>query len=84
MLVEAASKIIDRGNVVLNEQASMLAEDFSYYLNKLPGALFNLGSTNLSCDHFENLHSCKFNVDESCIATGMEVFSQTIINYLCK
>lgn len=84
MVVEAASRIIDRDNIILDEQASMLAEDFSYYLNELPGAMFNLGCTNPSCDHFENLHSCKFNVDESCIATGMEIFSQTIINYLYK
>lgn len=84
MVVDASSKVINSENIILNEQASMLAEDFSYYLNSTPGALFNLGSTSPSSDHFENLHSCKFNVDESCIATGMEIFSQTVIDYLGK
>ncbi len=84
LIVEASSKVIPEKNIILNNQASMLAEDFSYYLNNIPGALFNLGCTHPTAEHFENLHSSKFNVDESCIATGMEIFAQTVMDYLNK
>lgn len=84
LIGEASSKVIGKENIIFNEQASMLAEDFSYYLNEIPGALFNLGSTNPSCERFENLHSSKFIVDESCIATGMEIFSQIAIDFLSE
>ncbi len=84
LIVEASSKVIPEENIILNNQASMLAEDFSYYLNSVPGALFNLGCTHPNAKHFENLHSSKFIVDESCIATGMEIFAQTVFDYLGK
>lgn len=83
-IIKASSKVIDKENIILNEQTSMLAEDFSYYLNEVPGALFNLGSSIPSCNHFENLHSSKLIVDENCIATGMKVFSQTVMDLLEK
>ncbi|OPZ94266.1 MAG: N-acyl-L-amino acid amidohydrolase [Firmicutes bacterium ADurb.Bin419] len=84
LIVEASSKVIPEKKIILGNQASMLAEDFSYYLNNIPGALFNLGCTHPTDEHFENLHSSKFNVDESCIATGMEIFAQTVMDYLNK
>jgi len=84
LIVNASSKVIDGENIILNEQASMLAEDFSYYLTEVPGALFNLGSSDPSCIHFENLHSSKLVVDENCISVGMEIFSQTVIDFLGK
>lgn len=82
LVVNASSKVISNDNLILNEQASMLAEDFSYYLNEVPGALFNLGCSHPSWDHFENLHSSKLIVDENCITTGMELFSQTVMDFL--
>lgn len=84
LIVNASSKVIARENIILNEQASMLAEDFSYYLKEVPGALFNLGSSDPSCVHFENLHSNKLVVDENCIAVGMEIFSQIVIDFFGK
>jgi amidohydrolase len=82
LVINASSKVIGKENLILNEQASMLAEDFSYYLNEVPGALFNLGCSNPSWDHFENLHNSKLIVDEDCIITGMEVFLQTVVDFL--
>ncbi|HOQ00070.1 MAG TPA: M20 family metallopeptidase [Acetivibrio clariflavus] len=81
IIVKASSKVIDNENIILNKQASMLAEDFSYYLNEIPGALFNLGCSHPSWTHFENLHSSKLVVDENCISTGMEIFSQTVMDF---
>lgn len=84
IILKASSKIIPEENIIQNNQASMLAEDFSYFLNKVPGAMFNLGCTHPDAEHFENLHSSKFNVDESCILTGMEIFARTVFDYLNK
>lgn len=81
IIVKASSKIIGKENLILNKQASMLAEDFSYYSNEVPGALFNLGCSAPSWTHFENLHSSRLVVDENCIATGMEIFSQTVMDF---
>jgi len=82
LIVNASSKVIDKENLLLNKQASMLAEDFSYYLNEISGALFNLGSSSSNCNNLQNLHSSKLIVDESCIMTGIELFSQTAMDFL--
>lgn len=56
---------------ISNPQPSMGGEDFAYYLEKVPGALFRIG-----CG-FENeknypLHSNRFNANDDAIKTGVK------------
>jgi len=67
---------------VENPEPSMLAEDFSYYALKIPGAIFNLGCRHPHDENFYNLHSSKFNLDESCIITGIQILSQCVLDFL--
>lgn len=81
LIVNASLKVTEKENIILDKQVSMLAEDFSYYLNEVPGALFNLGCSEPNCNHFENLHSSKLIADENCISVGMEVFTQAVVDF---
>ncbi|HOM02873.1 MAG TPA: M20 family metallopeptidase [Acetivibrio sp.] len=82
LIANASKKIIGEGNVKENPEPSMLAEDFSYYALKVPGAIFNLGCGNPCDESFENLHSARFKLDESCISIGMEILSQCVLDFL--
>ena len=50
----------------------MLAEDFSYYQERIPGVFYFLGSRNKELGFDYPLHSCSFNFDEKILLKGIE------------
>lgn len=56
------------------EEPFMPAEDFSYYLQKVPGCFFFLGVRNEEKGYVHSLHSSQFNFDEKILATGVRAF----------
>lgn len=52
----------------------MLAEDFSLYLQEIPGMFFFLGSGNTEKGYIHSLHSASFRFDESILAQGVATY----------
>lgn len=61
----------------------MAAEDFSFYLEKVPGLFFLLGTKNIEKNFIYPLHNPKFNFDENVLEVGLNIF-QDIFNYYNK
>jgi len=78
----SASKIIGSENVKTDMEPSMLAEDFAYYTQKVPGAIISLGCRNNEERENYNLHSSRFDIDEKCLAAGMEIMARFALDYL--
>jgi len=55
----------------------MSGEDFSYYLHKVPGAFFFIGTGSAKSTYPH--HHPKFDIDEECILYGMEVMARAAI-----
>ena len=56
----------------------MGGEDFAFYLKHIPGVYFRIGcfdgkATDLHCNYFD--------IDEKCIATGIQILNDAILNY---
>jgi amidohydrolase len=49
----------------------MTAEDFAYFAQRIPSCLFRLGIANEEKGIKSNLHTATFDVDETCLKTGM-------------
>ena len=49
----------------------MGAEDFGYYTQVVPGCFFRLGVSNKAEGIIHNVHTPKFNIDETAIETGV-------------
>lgn len=61
----------------------MTAEDFSYYTQKMPGAMFLLGSYNEEKGHVYPLHHSKFSFDEEVVLKkGINIMSQVVLRLL--
>jgi len=62
----------------------MGGEDFSSFLERVPGVFIAVGSRNeergLTYDH----HHPRFDVDEECLRIGAEVLYRTAKNYLAS
>ena len=65
----AAVETVGEGNVLPLKTANMGAEDFSYYMEKIPGAYVRFGGQVPGKEGFP-AHSSKFDFDEEALAVG--------------
>lgn len=70
--------------VIYDEKPTMGGEDFSFYLDKVPGSFALVGSGNEEKDTQWAHHHGNFNVDEDALATGAELYAQYAWAYLNK
>lgn len=69
---------------IYNEKPTMGGEDFSFYLDEVPGSFALVGSGNTEKDTEWAHHHGKFNIDEDAMATGAELYAQFAWAYLTK
>jgi amidohydrolase len=67
---------------VLETPLQMGAEDFSYFVQLVPGAFFQVGSKNVERGLVWGHHHPKFDLDEEFMVYGMETMVRTAIRYL--
>jgi amidohydrolase len=68
------------GHVEPTEQ-SLGGEDFSWYLEQVPGALARLGVRDPDENGVRDLHQGTFDADERAITVGVELFSALALEY---
>lgn len=64
------------------DDPTMGGEDFSYYLDEVPGCFALVGCGNTEKDTRWAHHNGHFNVDEEAMDTGVELYVQYALNYL--
>ena len=64
---------------VVEAEISMGGEDFSFYLDHVPGAMIRLGTGVPGSDRRYDLHRSNFDVDERCIGHGVRVMAHTAL-----
>ena len=69
---KASIAILGEDNVKDYFKPKHYGEDFSYYLQKIPGAFFFLGNRNIEKGIIEPQHSPRFKVDEDAIALYLD------------
>ncbi len=74
---QSLKKYLPENTIITNDQPSSTSEDFSYYLNEVPGVLFRLG---LGVNH-PNLHSSEFDFNDNTIKTGIKAFVALALEY---
>lgn len=67
--------------VVELKEPTMGVEDFSYFLEKVPGAFLFLGSGYKGREN-EGIHSDSFEVDEKCIGVGIQLEVMSVLKLL--
>ena len=76
--------VLEAAKLVVGEKAgspylSMGGEDFSYYLQKIPGCFFFVGSAPNKQKLFETPHHCShFNMDERALLVGPSIYLNII------
>jgi len=79
---KSSSEIIGSSNVIDIKYPSMSSEDFSYFLNEVPGAYIFIGTRNEKENLIYDLHNPKFTIDENSLKIGVKVFTKAAIDFL--
>jgi amidohydrolase len=82
LVAQSASEILGKEKVHWIEAPSMTGEDFSFYLQQVPGCYFWLGTKNPDKGIVNPLHSSSFQLDEEVLSLGTAILTQTILNFL--
>ena len=82
LICAAAVEILGEEKLVHLETPSMGSEDFAEYLEKVPGALFRIGTTNELPESKLPLHNSKTIFDEKAIIAGAATMCGTIFKFL--
>lgn len=76
----AAQKTVGENNVAKMRHPSMGSEDFSYYLQKVPGSFVRFGARHASWEPTA-LHSAGFDIDEAVLPIGVGYFEQLVRDF---
>ncbi len=79
---DVAKSILGETGVYEIPLPSMGGEDFSYYLQHTPGAMFRLGTAGPGPRARHFLHSSKFDVDERAIGIGARILARSALELM--
>ena len=71
-------------NVHLLDQPFLWSEDFAYYLRRVPGCFFILGTRPRGRKTYPMLHNPHYEFPDSAVAVGIGVMSALAINFLAE
>lgn len=80
-LVIGATKKVMGENFIYDMPPTMAAEDMSYYMEKVPGAIAFLGTGNPECGAIYPNHNGHFCVDESMLVKGAMLYAQVALDF---
>lgn len=69
-VINTANELLGENSVVLLEKPSLGVEDFAYFLEKIPGAFYQLGCRNEAKGAIHPGHNDLFDIDEDCLPIG--------------
>jgi amidohydrolase len=81
LIRSSASDLLGVERVVLPDKG-LGAEDFGCFTERVPGAMFNLGTLVAGDERFG--HNPLFDIDESAMPIGVAVFAEAVLRYLNK
>lgn len=80
-LVQAASRDVIAPDAPISIPPLSPGEDFSFFMNEVPGAVALLGVRNAACNAIWPQHSNKYCVDEKMLLHGAMLYAQVAMNF---
>lgn len=80
MVRKTAAGILGDSRLVV-DHASMAGEDFAAYASRVPSAFVFLGTANREKESDYPHHNPRFNIDESTMKTGVELFIESVFSW---
>lgn len=82
LLKASASSLLGEDCVLVMASPTLGTEDFAFFLEKVPGTFFQLGSGFSEGTKNYPLHSAHFSIDESCLPIAAAIHAQAAYDFL--
>jgi metal-dependent amidase/aminoacylase/carboxypeptidase family protein len=79
-VAKVARQALGDGRFIPAARPAMGGEDFSYYLEKVPGCFFLVGVSPTSAP-YPPLHSDRYDFTDAALGVGMRMFTELVMNY---
>ena len=79
-----AAGALGKGNVHVVDQPFLWSEDFAYYLRRIPGCFFILGTRPRGRKTYPMLHNPQYEFPDSAVAAGIDILSALAMNFLSE
>ncbi len=83
IVIEVAKEVVGEGNVIL-VPPTMGGEDMSFFLQKVPGVFYLVGSANTERAINKPHHSPYFDIDEQSLLVGVQMHVELVLRFLRK
>lgn len=83
-LYETFKDAIDLNTFKEQNVPLLIAEDFSFYQQQVPGVFFFIGTRNEAKGYTHGLHSSYFNLDEKALETGVKAYINILTHMMKK
>jgi amidohydrolase len=82
LVEQAATEVLGSGRFVRIPKASMLGEDFAFYLAKVPGCFFALGTCPVERTSYPMLHHSSYDFTDAAVPVGMRMMAELAVRGL--
>jgi amidohydrolase len=83
LVANCAAEVVGTENVIRDDSVrTMGGEDMAYFLERVPGCYFFLGTRNEARGLVHPHHSPRFDIDESALPIGVEIMTRVVCSYL--
>ncbi|HQE29974.1 MAG TPA: M20 family metallopeptidase [Phycisphaerae bacterium] len=82
LITTTGRELLGEANVVTAVPVSMGVEDFAYYAQKVPAAMFRLGVRPVASDSYPSLHNPAFNFNDDALPIGIRMFCEIATRFL--
>jgi len=80
---QAANEVVGADNSV-DGPLMAVSEDYSFFLNEVPGCYFFVGSRNKERGLVWGHHHQRFDIDENAMSIGIETMTRTVLGYFAS
>lgn len=81
-LLESGKRCLGEDSCIWGGRPTMAGEDFAYFSQAVPSALFKLGCRNEQMGITAPIHNPMFDIDESCLVNGTAIFTDFALHFL--
>lgn len=81
-LFESAKRCLGTENCIWGGRPTMAGEDFAYFSQKVPSAIFKLGCRNEALGITVPIHNPYFDIDENSMKCGVAIFADFVMHFL--
>jgi amidohydrolase len=81
LILQVANDLLGEGHAP-HAEAQMGSEDFAFFINRVPGAMFSLGC--LIQEEPRRAHHPRFDINEQCLPIGTAILAETALRLLRK